>query len=425
MHTELISIGSELLAGKINKDNAYIGERFQDFGLPLSLEITVPDDRDIFKKAFRDSLSRSDIVVTTGGLGPTFDDLTREVVAEVLGRKLSFKPELLKEIKRKFTRRNLRMPPNNREQAYLIDGAIPIPNSIGTAPGQIVELKGKKGKQGKKSIIMLPGPPNELIPMTEKSILPYLKSRSRRVLIKKHIFHIAGITESGIYEKVKDIISRKEREGKQEISFGILPHKGIVDIVLVGKGNNESHLNRLLDKKKKELYSAIGEFIYGEGNTRLEEVVGRMMSRKNYTIAVAESCTGGLVSNLITNVPGSSEYFLQGVVTYSNQSKMDMLKVRKATLKRYGAVSRDVAEEMAEGIRRLADSNIGLATTGIAGPAGGTSTKPVGLVYIAISKAKGVICKEYRFNGSREDIKEKIAVYALELLRRNIKNLVK
>jgi len=418
MHTELISIGSELLTGKINKDNAYLGEKFQDIGLPLSLEITVPDDRDIFKKALRDSLSRSDIVVTTGGLGPTFDDLTREVIAEVLGRKLTFKPELLREIRQKFARRNLRMPPNNRQQAYLIDGAMPIPNRIGTAPGQIVELKNKKGQ---KRIIMLPGPPNELIPMTEESILPYLKGWGRRLLIKKHVFHIAGITESGIYEKVKDIISRKEREGKQEISFSILPHRGIIDIVLVGKGSNESLLNRFLDRKRKELYRAIGGFIYGEGDACLEEVVGRLLIRKNYTIAIAESCTGGLLSNLITNVPGSSQYFLHGVVTYSNQSKMDILKVRKATLKRYGAVSREVAEEMAEGVRRLAKSNIGLATTGIAGPTGGTPTKPVGLVYIAISKAEKVICREYRFNGSRKDIKEKVAVYALELLRRTLK----
>ncbi len=404
-----------------------MGEKLDSIGLAIDRETTVADDREKIEGVLQEVLNRSDIVITTGGLGPTFDDLTREVMAKVLKKKLVFDPEVMHQIAAHFAKRDLEMPKNNERQAYIIEGAKVIPNKMGTAPGMIVERKTMAGSKSKvqkgKVIIMLPGPPREMKPMVEEVVLPYLKERYERKILKKCVLHISGLTESAVYEKIKEVVEIERMMEGGILRFSILAHLAEIDVEISGEGENELLVDEMLHKAKQEIYDCLGDYIYGEDEDTLESVVGKLLLSKRLTLAVAESCTGGLIGDRITDFAGSSVYFKEGVVAYSNEAKVRILGVKEETLNESGAVSRESALEMASGIQRISGTDIGLATTGIAGPTGGTAEKPVGLVYVALVWPEmGVeICEEFRFSGKRREIKESTVANALDILRKALK----
>lgn len=423
MRVELISVGTELLKGKINTDTAYLGEKLDSIGLTIERETTVGDDREKIESVLREVLNRADIIITTGGLGPTFDDLTREVMAKVLKKKLVFDREVMHEIAAHFAKRELEMPKENERQAYIIEGARVIPNKVGTAPGMVVEKRSKadsKSKAQRVSVIMLPGPPREMRPMVEEVVLPYLKEKYERRILKKCVLHICGLTESSAYEKIKEVVEIERRMEGGILRFSILAHLATIDVEISGEGENELLVDEMLHKARQEIYDCLGDYIYGQDEDTLESVVGGLLLRKRLTLAVAESCTGGLLGDRITDVAGSSVYFKEGIVAYSNEAKVRILGVREETLNGFGAVSRETALEMARRVQGISGADIGLATTGIAGPTGGTPEKPAGLVYIALVWAgSGVeICNEFRFIGQRREIKENTVASALDILRR-------
>ncbi|MCJ7646586.1 competence/damage-inducible protein A [bacterium] len=423
MRVELISVGTEPLKGKINTDTAYLGEKLDNIGLTIERETTVGDDREKIESVLREVLNRADIIITTGGLGPTFDDLTREVMAKVLKKKLVFDREVMHEIAAHFAKRELEMPKENERQAYIIEGARVIPNKVGTAPGMVVEKRSKadsKSKTQRVSVIMLPGPPREMRPMVEEVVLPYLKEKYERRILKKCVLHICGLTESSAYEKIKEVVEIERRMEGGILRFSILAHLATIDVEISGEGENELLVDEMLHKARQEIYDCLGDYIYGQDEDTLESVVGGLLLRKRLTLAVAESCTGGLLGDRITDVAGSSVYFKEGIVAYSNEAKVRILGVREETLNGFGAVSRETALEMARRVQGISGADIGLATTGIAGPTGGTPEKPAGLVYIALVWAgRGVeICNEFRFIGQRREIKESTVASALDILRR-------
>jgi len=427
MKVELVSVGTELLKGKINTDNAYLGEKLDSIGLAIDRETTVGDSREKIESVLQEALNRSDIIITTGGLGPTFDDLTREVMAKVLKKKLVFDREVMHQIAAHFAKRDLEMPKDNEKQAYIIEGAKVIPNKVGTAPGIVVERKTKAGSKSKvqkaRAIIMLPGPPREMKPMVEEVVLPYLKERYERKILKKCVLHISGLTESAAYEKIKEVVEIERRMEGGILRFSILAHLAKIDVEISGEGENELLVDEMLHKARQEIYDCLGDYIYGEDEDTLESVVGKLLLSKRLTLAVAESCTGGLIGDRITDFAGSSVYFKEGVVAYSNEAKVRVLQVKEETLNEFGAVSRESALEMVRGVQRISGTDIGLATTGIAGPTGGTAKKPVGLVYIALAWPEmGVeICKEFRFSGKRREIKESTAINTLDILRKALR----
>ena len=423
MKVELVSIGTELLKGKINTDIAYLGEKLDSIGLTIERETTVSDDGEKIESVFQEALDRSDIMITTGGLGPTFDDLTRDVMAKVLKKKLVFDGEVMHQIAAHFAMRDLEMPKENERQAYIIEGARVIPNKVGTAPGMILERRAKAGaksKVQKVTVIMLPGPPREMRPMVEEFVLPYLKEKYERKILKKCVLHISGLTESAVYEKIKEVVEIERRMEGGILRFSMLAHLAMVDVEISGEGENELLVDEMLHKSRQEIYDCLGDHIYGQDEDTLQSVVAGLLLKKRLRLAVAESCTGGAIGDRITDVSGSSVYFNEGIVAYSNEAKVRILGIKRETLDEFGAVSRETALEMARGVERISGADIGLATTGIAGPTGGTSQKPVGLVYIALVwPGTGVeICNEFRFTGQRREIKESTVITALDILRR-------
>ncbi|MBI5574390.1 MAG: competence/damage-inducible protein A [Elusimicrobia bacterium] len=413
MHTEIICIGSELLIGSMNTNGAYISEKLATVGLKVNREIAVGDDFPELENVFSESLDRCDIIVTTGGLGPTFDDITREVVSKDTGKKLVPDKNVLKTILEFFEKKKIKMPKVNEKQSYILEGAEIIPNSLGTASGQILEIKNK-------IIILLPGPPRELKPMFENNVLPYLKKKFERGLLKIKVLHTVGLAESVVDEKIRKIVDIEKKLEGSEVSFSILAKHTGVDMKIIVSGTDEMLIDKTIQNLKKEFYDVLKDSIFGEDNQTLESVVGELLLKKRKTLAVAESCTGGLISHRLTNVAGSSMYFKEGIVTYSDISKKRLLGVKDETLNRYGAVSSDVAQEMAEGIKKTSGTNFGISTTGIAGPKPSSTGKPVGLVFIALASNDGTKVQQFQFTGSRAEIKDKIATAALDILRMNL-----
>jgi len=417
MFITIICTGTELLTGSINTDDAFICEKLNSIGLSVNRVITVGDSISDIKNAFREALNVSDMVFTVGGLGPTFDDLTRDAVADVLQARLVFNREVMHKIAAYFAQRGLSMPEVNDRQAYIIEGAVVMDNKIGTAPGMFLE---REAGGHRKIIVLLPGPPREMNPMVENFILPLLRKRFENRIMKAVTLHICGLTESAVFEKIREVVESERKMEGNLLSFTILASIKKIDLRLTGSGDDELLLDNMIHKAKSELYERLKEDIYGEDSETLEEIIAKIMCKKKITLSVAESCTGGIISSMITDVPGSSLYFRQGFVAYSNEAKIKTLKVSENTLKKYGAVSPETAGEMAAGVRNLCETDIGLATTGIAGPAGGTEKKPVGLVFVAISKENGTVAKQFNFGGNRADIKTKVAWAALDMLRRNV-----
>lgn len=414
MVAELISVGTELLLGNIVNTNAcYLSRKCAELGYALYHENTVGDNEARLCEAINTALSRSDIVILTGGLGPTSDDITKEAVAKVLNRQLVMDEESRRKIEEYFKFRyhnssNHTVSENNWKQALKIEGCIVVNNNNGTAPGYIVE-------HNSKTIILLPGPPSEMVPMFEESIMPYLQKMQNKVILSSMV-KICGVGESRAETDIIDLI-----ENQTNPTIAPYAKSGEVHFRITASADNEEEAKRLIDPVVDELVKRFGINIYAIGeDISLESVLVKLMQQHGLTLATAESCTGGLLAGRLVNVSGASEVFGEGFITYSNEAKMKYLKVKEETLKQYGAVSSQTASEMVVGAAKAAGADAALAITGIAGPGGGTEQKPVGLVYIAGYLNGSVTVNEYHLKGNRQNIRELSVIYAMDLLRRMI-----
>ena len=421
IRAHVICVGNEILLGHISNTNAeYISRKLSSIGVKTSRHISVPDEEDTIIHAIRESLCNSDIAILTGGLGPTVDDITLECISKALGRKLIPRKKVAEHIKNNFKKRNLSMPKNNLRQALIPEGAIPVLNNIGTAPGLIIPLpslsplpKGERVRVREKVLIALPGVPFEMHAILDKAIIPFLKKTFKPgVTIKSRVIKITGLPESRVNEKIRDILNIKGN-----VQMGIYPHPEEITVKITVTEKNEKLADASIVKIEKKISLRLKKHIFAYDNEKLEEITGKLLLKSKKTIALAESCTGGLLADRITDVPGSSGYFKVGCVTYSNESKNKLLDIPMEIIKKYGAVSKQVASLMAKNIRLRAGSDIGIGVSGIAGPDGDTAKKPVGLVYIALSSKTKTICGEFRFLGQRRIIKYKTTQVALNMIR--------
>lgn len=406
MIVELISVGTEILMGNIvNTNAAYLAEQCVELGLCCYYQSVVGDNADRLSETLQTALNRSDIVIMSGGLGPTQDDLTKEVAAKVCGAELYMHEASRDAIKSYFTKIGKQPTDNNWKQAMMPQGAIILPNDNGTAPGCIIEKDGK-------AVILLPGPPNELIPMFENSVVPYVKSKLPSIICSKTV-KICGIGESRAEDMISDLIAKQDNP-----TIATYAKTGEVHIRVSAKAEDEKTAKNLIKPVVKELKQRFGNYIYTtQEDVSLEKVVVDLLIGNDMNIATVESCTGGMLAARLINVPGVSDTFKSGFVTYSNKAKRKCVGVKKKTLEKYGAVSKQTAEEMVRGMRTVNKADVVVATTGIAGPDGGTPQKPVGLVYIACLVGDKVTVKEYHFAGNRMKVRENAVTSALNLVR--------
>lgn len=407
---EALCVGTELLSGRVNTHMGYLAPALRGAGLTISRESTVGDSVAEIREAASAALGRCDVLVITGGLGPTFDDLTREGVAEALGLRLTYRPRIFEGIRRRFLRYGRGVPEENKRQAYVIEGAAVLPNRFGSAPGQRVS-------SGDKTAFLLPGPASEMIPMFEAGVLPFLKRRySNGRAAAKTVLHLAGISESAADERLAPLYRTAERRG---VDFTILSQPGLVDLHVTAIAPSAPSARRRVDGACAAARRAVGQHVFGTDGETLESVVGRRLAARGWTLAVAESCTGGLIAHRLTAVPGSSRYVLGGVVCYADRAKVRELGVPAELIRRRGAVSAECAEAMAEGARRRWGADCSLAITGIAGPGGGSPAKPVGLVYVACAR-RGSKARALRLHlpGDREAVRSRSAIAALTMLWR-------
>ena len=406
---EIIAIGSELLApDRTDTNSLWLTEQLNRLGIEVKLKTVVGDDDARLEETIKDAAKRSKVVITTGGLGPTEDDITRKVTARALGRRLLLDEDLLAEIRQRFQNFGVAMPERNSRQAMVIEDAEVLPNPNGTAPGMFIDHKGT-------AIALLPGPPREMKPMFENHVANRLMSRAGSQRVVRRMLRVAGMGESAVDEKIAPIYSQYENP-----QTTILFNQSEIEIHLTARGRTENDAEVLLDRLSEQIEERLGNSVFAFAGETMEQVVGLKLSVGGYTLAVAESCTGGLLSQRLTDVPGSSKYFIEGVVTYSNDAKMRTLGVEPVLLLEHGAVSGPVAEAMAEGIRERANTDFGLAITGIAGPGGGTEEKPVGLVYIAITSESGTEHRKLTIPGDRHLVRWRASQAALDLLRRRL-----
>lgn len=406
MTAEILSVGTELLMGNILNTNAqYISQKLCDLGINCYFQTTVGDNHDRLVAAVGLALSRADLLILTGGLGPTADDLTKETIADAFGRDLVLDPASEAHIRARFARMGREMTPNNMKQAMFPRGCIILPNPNGTAPGCIVEA-------GEKAAILLPGPPKEMAPMFDASVMPYLEKRSGYMLLSR-VVRVFGMGES---EAEYRLLPLMERQTNPTVAPYALAGEMKLRVTAHCKDAAEGEL--MVTPLLAEIKETLGSVVYSTNDQELHEVCAALLREHGMTLAAAESCTGGMIASKLISVPGISEYFLEGAVTYSNEAKMRRLGVKRETLEAHTAVSEAVAREMAEGVRATSGASLGLATTGIAGPDGGTAERPVGLVYIALAGAKGTAVRELHLSGNRERIRNAASLNALDLLRR-------
>lgn len=406
MTCELISVGTELLLGNILNTNAqYISQKLADLGVNCYLQVTVGDNPERLEEAVHRAFARADIVILTGGLGPTCDDLTKETVASAFGKKLVLDEESLLHIKSRFEKMGREMTPNNIKQAEFPEGSTILPNPHGTAPGCIIE-------DGGKAAVLLPGPPNEMEPMFGASVMPYLERRSGTRLYSRMI-RIFGKGESAVEYELRDLMDG--------MNPTIAPYaiSGELKLRVTGRCKTEQEGKMLVAPAIAEIRKRLGSVVYSDEGKELHEACADLLLEHAKTLAVAESCTGGMLASRLVSVSGSSRWFLEGCVAYANDAKLRRLGVSPDTLARFGAVSEQTALEMARGIKLSSGADIGLATTGIAGPDGGTPEKPVGLVYIALASGEIEEVTELHLVGGRERIRNSACLNALDLLRRS------
>lgn len=410
MRAEIISVGTELLLGQIvDTDAVHLSRLLAELGVDLHRRSTVGDNYERVVDAVRTAVLRADIVFTIGGLGPTEDDLTKEAVAEALGAELVLDESFADRIREFFAIRGLTMPERNLKQALVPKGGRVLANDVGTAPGSVFEYEGK-------IVITLPGPPAEFVPMVEQSVLPYLREKTggAPALIKSRVLKIAGLGESAVEEQVIDLL------GSKNPTVAPLAHAGEVHLRITAKAEDIASADRMIREVELRLKKRLGDTVFGADEETLEQVVVEKLIERKLTFALAESCTGGLLSHRVTNIPGSSAALLAGIVAYSNESKVKFIGVPREIIENHGAVSHETAKAMASGVRRATGADIGMGITGIAGPGGATEAKPVGLVYIALSSEGEESSVEYRFAGNRLDVKTRSAQAALVMLRRHL-----
>jgi len=397
MNIELITTGSELLLGLVaNTHLQFLARELAPLGLRIVRHTTVGDDPAALRAVIGEALARADLLLITGGLGPTSDDRTRDVVAELLRRPLHLDTQVAEQIRERFRKRGREMPEQNLVQAMVPEGARVLPNPNGTAPGLAIE-------DGDKRIFLLPGPPREMEPMFRESVVPLLP---RGPATPCRTYKVAGLPESAVEQKVAAALG-----GLADVELGYCARPGEVEVRIIGAS---------LAEADARIRAALGEDIFGTDAERLEEVVVRMLAAAQRTVVTAESCTGGFIAHRLTNVSGASAVFLNGWIAYSNAAKMRDLGVRDETLKQHGAVSEPVARQMAEGARARSGADYALSATGIAGPTGGTPDKPVGLVFIGLATPTRTLAQRWQFSFDRETFKWMVSQTALDLLRREL-----
>ncbi len=413
VNAALVCVGSELLRGKRNTHVSTLARRLSSVGITLAHEETRPDQEGVLATAIRRALQEFPLVIVTGGLGPTFDDVTREAAAKACGHPLVFSRKLAIGIRAKFRRaRYRRMPPANERQAYLLQGAEVIRNANGTAPGQWLSLATPTPTTS-RILILLPGPPREMHPMLENSVLPRLRKTFRTKPRAQAHLHFVGIAESLADQAIRPILTKEPGA-----DFTILAHLGLVDLDVFVTARTRIQARARCRRVVRRVLQKLGRYSYGHGeDCTLEKVVGLALRRRRATVALAESCTGGLLSARLTDIPGSSDYVLGGVVSYSNRIKEESLGIPPAFIRKHGAVSSVVAQAMAEGIRRRFKSTWGVGVTGIAGPGGAIRLKPRGLVYVGVAGPRETAVRKYRFGGDRDAVRQRSVVSALNDLR--------
>ena len=407
MNAEILAVGTEILLGDIVNTNAqYIAQGLAELGIDVFYQTVVGDNPDRMKTAMNIAFERADIIITTGGLGPTGDDLTKEIGAEYFGRKLILDEKALDRIKKFFDKMKRPMTDNNVKQAMVPVNSTVMYNENGTAPGIIIE-------DNNKILIMMPGPPKEMKPMFSKQVKPYLASKQNHTLVSRTL-RIAGVGESAMESMVRDMI---DRQSNPTIAPYAKDTESILRITASAKTTEEAE--KIIEPIAEEIYRRFGDSVYAEGETSIQETVAKILIDKKFTIAVAENCTGGLVAAKLIEYPGISEVLLEGAVTYSNEAKKRRLGVKDETLSAYGAVSAETAAEMAKGIAMTSGADIGVSTTGVAGP-GPSEGKPEGLVYVGVYIGGKSYVKELHLAGKRNVIRERAAYSALDFLRRKL-----
>src|SRR5215470_14575368 len=406
---EIIAIGSELLTPRFKDTNSlYLTEQLNAIGIPVVMKTIVGDDESYLEDAVRHALARTPILTTIGGLGPTEDDVTRKVVARVLQRQLVLNDEILTKLQRRFKARGVQMPANNARQALVPTGSDILENNNGTAPGLWVTAE-------KNHVILLPGPPSELKPMFEASCMPRLREMAGGSALARSVFRTAGLPESMLDARIAPMYTKYKNP-----ETTVLAKPGEVEVRLTARGRNRDEAERLLKELGDQIEQELDEFTFTRAEESLEEVVGMYLVMKNATISTAESCTGGLIAERLTNVPGSSKYFISGVICYSNEWKMELTGIPPLLLEMQGAVSAEVARGLAEGIRARMNTTVGVGVTGIAGPDGGSAEKPVGTVHIAVATPAETVNRRFLFPGDRERVRWQASQAALDMARREL-----
>ena len=409
MVVELISVGTELLLGNIvNTNAAYLAQQCAGCGLSCFYQTVVGDNDARLQEVVKNGLKRSDVLILTGGLGPTEDDLTKEVVARAMKKKLVEDSKAREMIQTYFDNRGMEITENNWKQALVPENAVVLYNHNGTAPGLIVE-------SGEKCAILLPGPPKEMVPMFEEYVVDYLKKKNPEVIVSTTV-KLCGIGESKVEDMIRDMIAEQSNP-----TIAPYAKTGEVHLRVTAKAKDAKSANKLIKPVIKQLKTRLAEYIYTtDESVTLEKAVVDLLLANNLTVSTVESCTGGMVAARLINVSGVSEVFKLGHITYSNKAKKKILGVKKRTLEKHTAVSAEVAKEMLKGVELVSKADVCVSLTGLAGPDGGTEKKPVGLVYIACSVKGKVNVSEYHFSGNREKIRENATAATLTLMRKCI-----
>ncbi len=406
---EIIAIGSELLTPtKTDTNSLWLTEKLNEIGIEVKLKTIVGDDESRLEETIRDAFRRSEVVVTTGGLGPTEDDITRQVSARAIGRELVFHQELVENLRERFRSWGREMPETNKRQAFVIEGAEVLPNPNGSAVGMALQIENK-------FFIVLPGPPRELQPMFENFVLPKLREKSSGNFITRKILRVAGMGESALDEAIAPIYKEYKK-----VDTSILFNRSEIEIHLAAQFEDVAEAENLLTELSDKIIEKLGVAVFSTDGKTMEEVVGELLKKAEKNLSVAESCTGGLIAQRLTEISGASAYFVEGVVAYANQAKIKTLNVPAELIEKHGAVSVEVAEAMATGIRERAQTDFGISVTGIAGPAGGTDEKPVGLVFVGYADGSRTKAIKLNLPGDRYLIRWRSSQAALDLLRREI-----
>jgi nicotinamide-nucleotide amidase len=413
VNAEIIAVGSELLTPfRQDTNSLYLTEKLNSLGVEVAFKTIVGDNLKDLVRVTKTALSRADILLFSGGLGPTEDDLTREAVAQTLGLHLRRDPEIVETIERRFTEHGWKMSPNNVKQADVISGATVLPNANGTAPGQWI---GGRSDGKEKIVVLLPGPPHELKALFESSVLDKLRGKVPKQFLAARVLKITGMGESACDSRVAPIYKKFT-----DVDTTILAAPGEIQLHLRTLAKSDEAADKRLDELVALIEEELGDNVYSDNGDSLEQIVSYFLQMRDASLSVAESCTGGLVAERLTSVSGSSRYFIGGAVVYSNELKTQLADVPADLIDVYGAVSEQVAKALAEGIRKKCGTTLGLGVTGVAGPTGGTAEKPVGLVFHALASEGGTEVVKRNFPGDRARIRWFASQQALDMVRRKL-----